>query len=533
MIVSISRIQHRQGLQEELPQLAPGELGWAIDSRRLYIGNGTVDAGAPPAYTSPNNTEILTEWSVADLLDSLPLYTYQGNSTITLTTGTDAMHPVHRSIQQRLDDYVSVKAFGALGDGVTDDSIAINRALFQLYCHDNTGNNNKVLFFPAGTYLINSTYIKLPRNAKIIGEGSDSSIITTSNISLQYLISCADSLQQVDGNMGTNGATFPANNYVSGFKFQSINKLLDLFQIRSVSGLQVDNCKFYNVWVTGNGGNYGAQALQITSTLGNVSRDISFSKCQFYGFEYVNRLDYDLENTNFDNCRFEMCYGISYVGENLTGSGTQSNGPCSYKITNSYFDLVYATAIKTFQYVSSVVSANNYFGDVGNTNGGIGGFNFPIISFSNAGNLSIGDFSRRADSHDLVAQVDLLGSESMSFSPNNGIFLNRWQNQISGTLQMPDNSSTTTTDIIRDYLYWNNLQINYRIFRNNLIRTGTLTVAASSTGLQLSDDFVESGGDVGIIFDIAATTGTNYQLTFTTTNTGFPAVMDYQINVMR
>jgi hypothetical protein len=40
-IVQISRIQHRRGLQQDLPQLASGELGWSIDERRLYIGNGT------------------------------------------------------------------------------------------------------------------------------------------------------------------------------------------------------------------------------------------------------------------------------------------------------------------------------------------------------------------------------------------------------------------------------------------------------------------------------------------------------------
>ena len=52
-IVQISRIQHRRGLKEELPQLAAGELGWAVDSQELYIGNGTTQEGAPevPIYS--------------------------------------------------------------------------------------------------------------------------------------------------------------------------------------------------------------------------------------------------------------------------------------------------------------------------------------------------------------------------------------------------------------------------------------------------------------------------------------------------
>lgn len=59
-ILQISRIQHRRGLQEDLPQLASAELGWSIDTRKLYIGNGTVTEGAPVEGV----TEIITENSI-------------------------------------------------------------------------------------------------------------------------------------------------------------------------------------------------------------------------------------------------------------------------------------------------------------------------------------------------------------------------------------------------------------------------------------------------------------------------------------
>ena len=35
-IVQISKIQHRKGLQENLPQLAGGELGWERPTQTLY-----------------------------------------------------------------------------------------------------------------------------------------------------------------------------------------------------------------------------------------------------------------------------------------------------------------------------------------------------------------------------------------------------------------------------------------------------------------------------------------------------------------
>lgn len=58
-IVQVSRITNRKGLAENVPQLAGAELGWAIDQRKLFIGNGTLQEGAPVI----GNTEVLTEYS--------------------------------------------------------------------------------------------------------------------------------------------------------------------------------------------------------------------------------------------------------------------------------------------------------------------------------------------------------------------------------------------------------------------------------------------------------------------------------------
>ena len=64
-IVQISQIKHRHGVRSDLPQLATAELGWSIDTRQLYIGNGTLQEGAPEVGV----TEILTQYS------NLPNYT--------------------------------------------------------------------------------------------------------------------------------------------------------------------------------------------------------------------------------------------------------------------------------------------------------------------------------------------------------------------------------------------------------------------------------------------------------------------------
>ena len=59
-VVQISRIQVRRGQKNQgtgLPQLASGELGWAVDSQELFIGNGAVSEGSP--YVG--NTKLLSE----------------------------------------------------------------------------------------------------------------------------------------------------------------------------------------------------------------------------------------------------------------------------------------------------------------------------------------------------------------------------------------------------------------------------------------------------------------------------------------
>ena len=104
-VVQISRIQHRRGRARTspVPQLASGELGWAIDDQQLFIGNGAVSEGAPTV----GNTRILTEKD--DLLELAGQYAYKRD--ISFLTGVDASTPVERTLQQKLDDHVSLFDF--------------------------------------------------------------------------------------------------------------------------------------------------------------------------------------------------------------------------------------------------------------------------------------------------------------------------------------------------------------------------------------------------------------------------------------
>ena len=171
-ILQISRITHRKGLLENVPQLSGAELGWTVDKQRLFIGNGTLAEGAPTV----GNTEILTEHS--DIFAAINNYTYKGSEGgYVVTTGVSAGNDITRTLQHKLDDFVSIRDFGAVGDGTTDDTAAINRALYELFCRDTNTTVRRSLFFPAGTYKVSST-ILVPPYAKLYGEGAESSIIS-------------------------------------------------------------------------------------------------------------------------------------------------------------------------------------------------------------------------------------------------------------------------------------------------------------------------------------------------------------------
>jgi hypothetical protein len=77
---------------------------------------------------------------------------------------------VQRTAQNKMRETVSVKDFGAVGNGVTDDSAAA--ALAVSYA----SVNNKKLYWPAGNYLI-GTKLTLSSSIYMVGDGDDTILI--------------------------------------------------------------------------------------------------------------------------------------------------------------------------------------------------------------------------------------------------------------------------------------------------------------------------------------------------------------------
>jgi hypothetical protein len=140
-ILQISRIQHRRGLQEDLPQLASAELGWSIDTRKLYIGNGTVDEGAP----TEGVTEILTENSILDF-------------TVGFASNLTALESAVTSLDNRvtsLEAGVTEHNFQTLTTSGSIRGFSANNIVINYTCHQGTTQRMGIL--KAARYLTGTT----------------------------------------------------------------------------------------------------------------------------------------------------------------------------------------------------------------------------------------------------------------------------------------------------------------------------------------------------------------------------------------
>ena len=106
----------------------------------------------------------------------------------TSQTGINVLTPVTRTLQSVLDDIVSVRDFGAAGDGITDDTAALNRAISEIYrnalnnIHTNVQRTIKI---PAGTYLVSGP-IYVPPNCTLIGDGKNNTVIFLDTLSVSH-----------------------------------------------------------------------------------------------------------------------------------------------------------------------------------------------------------------------------------------------------------------------------------------------------------------------------------------------------------
>ena len=184
-VVQISKIQIRRGQKNSssgVPQLSSAELAWAVDTQELYIGNGSVQEGAP--YVG--NTKILTEHD--NILELASSYRFASDDP-----GITLSQP--RALLGKIDEIeVSVADFGAVNDGSTDCSVAFSNAMTELF-RNADDKYKKVLKVPNGEYLFTQDLV-IPSNAIVRGETQNGSIIKLDNRNIRFTSSAGTELLQ-------------------------------------------------------------------------------------------------------------------------------------------------------------------------------------------------------------------------------------------------------------------------------------------------------------------------------------------------
>lgn len=526
-VVQISRIQHRSGVSDNLPQLARGELGLAVDTRKVYIGNGGSDA------PQTENLEILT--NLSSLIESSDSYTYSDAQIgFSAQTGASANSPITRTLQNKLDDFANVRDFGAVGDGATDDTAAINRALYELFAREQITRVRRALYFPAGTYKVTST-INIPTYAKLVGEGPDSSIIEGALTSgADPVAQTADSLQQTGASVGSGGATRPADIVIESMTF-SATTATPVFLVDQADNILLSNTNFTGP-LTATPSTVGDSdyCVKITSSATYTTNHVTFFNCNFEKSYLGVVADNDMDSVVFNACHFDTMFKGFKVGEFTTGSAPSVDGPRGVKVVNSIFDNIYNNAIHIYDGVG-FTSAFNYYKDCGNNGSGSGSATAHVINYAVGNSHSIADHFDRPDSDDTNTtrrvNVDASHLAGMAFDNTLGVKFGGYRRGFGQSVTLDNNSTKSTGITFADNAQDSAIEIEYYIDRNSKKRQGKLRITHDGTAQIIDDEFNENNGSVGVTFSL--TNGANITTLNYTTDNQTSGTLYYSIRTLR
>lgn len=156
---------------------------------------------------------------------------------------------VARTVQNKLRDMVSVKDFGAVGDGITDDTAAIQAAI----------NASNSVYFPDGTYLV-SAQIDLKADLMLQAETGAKILLQTGVTPYVLRGSATNNVTIRDLEIEGNGA--------SGFS---------TVYITNATNVTVDNCKITKS---------GSTALWFSSCSFAKVENCTLSSNYYYGLEF-------------------------------------------------------------------------------------------------------------------------------------------------------------------------------------------------------------------------------------------------------
>ncbi len=503
-VVQISRIQIRRGKANSgtgIPQLASGEFAWAVDTQELYIGNGSVAEGSPGV----GNTKVLTQNDISGSGNFLDLLDYVYRPT-EIQSGPTANSPVIRTLQERLDDRVNIKDFGATGDGITDDTEAFQRAINELFLDQSapaygtsvaSQKSRTTLEVPAGRYKITNT-ITLPSYARIIGDslGGTSLLCTAAGPAIQFVHNGYPTA------WNNSSSTQPTGIFIKYFSIWLQNSDQIGVLMNSAS-----ECRLENVYISGQfTGSYNANSIGIkltafssaVSSVRNFFNDVTIS-----GFSFGIYALHDIYANVFENCKFNNLRQGIVFGLGADGSSVgQQFGPRNNTILGLVAENVRQHAIYIGLGSGNFVE-NPRVGDSGQNGGNVTFTQYPQIYFASTGNTVTNVMSSRpgnlaASNLSTVYIPELAGRGEYKISAPRRLGLaNVTSNTLAFRLPLntdasgvPGGSSIYTIDYV------------YQSTNNNFTRKGIISIALNlgnspsyNTNIQLSDEYNFAGVD--------------------------------------
>lgn len=418
-VIEIARIQVRRGqeLQTGIPQLDPGEFGWAQDTEHLYIGKRIAE-GAP----DDANTRVLTENDLNNVFAFIGnAYTTATLNTVYRYRGQELLYTTTSTLQRKLDNFnPSLTDFGVVpstGTYVQID-VSLQNAIDELFNNVDPNvraDRRRVLEVPAGWFYLTQT-VTLPPYTKLVGAGSGLTKIKYIN-SLTTMFKTVDSA----GNTFENGNMYLSTGssrdiVLEGMTLEFDNSLTNaksLLSLDNVNHATVQDCVFQTSFNAESTTTYGIVNYGIGITIRGQG-DNGTEKCR---------------NVNIDRCQFNGLYiGVQGTGTVVTPSIRNSifsnlnrgvvfksedtlQGPVNGYIAYNRFQDILQEGIYVGANPNSVnsshLSTQNYFARVG----GLAMNEFTtsssvtsVISFFSAGNKTVDDyFARRAYADSLVS----------------------------------------------------------------------------------------------------------------------------------
>lgn len=186
---------------------------------------------------------------------------------------------------------INIKSFGAVGDGVTNDTQSIQDAI------NYASTNGKSVFIPNGTYLIDSIDV-YGTGIKVVGESKKKTILKDSGSTTKNYIVSITGMENIFENItieGSNDGTYDANEHVKhGVIFE--NTYLNYCGLLKMSNINIKKCSGDGIHQTTNINGYLADSIfyNIRCTDNNgcgadfgANSDFNIESCWFAN----NRLD--------------------------------------------------------------------------------------------------------------------------------------------------------------------------------------------------------------------------------------------------